>query len=97
MSGGCSGTGVCQLTLGADKTARATFNRLVFCVVPKLRGKPLTTAKRRIAAGHCAVGRVTNAKSKSVKKGSVIAQSPQPGTKRTAKSKVNLVVSRGKR
>jgi uncharacterized repeat protein (TIGR01451 family) len=99
-SGACSGSAACSVTLDAGKTVTATFNQVlapVSCVVPNVKGKPLATAKRRIAAAHCKTGRVTTAKSKAVRKGSVISQSRRAGTRLAAGSKVNLVVSRGKR
>jgi hypothetical protein len=65
------------------------------CVVPNVMGKPLTTAKKEITAGHCKTGKVTTAKSKTVKKGRVIAQRPKGGTELAQGSKVNLTVSRG--
>src|SRR5262249_30848016 len=57
-SGACSGTGQCTVTMDAAKAVVATFNstpqppKPVSCVVPNVKGKPLATAKRRIAAGH---------------------------------------------
>lgn len=48
-------------------------------------------------AAHCRTGTVTKAKSKTVPKGRVIAQSPKAGRKLAAGSKIKLVVSRGKR
>lgn len=107
-SGACSGTGPCTVTMDAAKAAVATFNRVpqtppppppppAKCVVPNVKGKPLATAKRKIAAAHCRTGKITQAKSKAVKKGSVISQKPTPGKRLAAGSKVNLVVSRGNR
>jgi hypothetical protein len=69
----------------------------VRCAVPNVKGKPLARAKRKITAGHCKTGKVTTAKSKTVKKGNVIAQKPKPGTKLARGAKVNLTVSRGRR
>ena len=42
-------------------------------------------------------GKTTTAKSKTVKKGNVISQSPKAGRKLAKGSKVNLVVSRGRK
>jgi beta-lactam-binding protein with PASTA domain len=64
---------------------------------PQRLSKPLAAAKRRIVAAHCRVGKVAKAKSKTVRKGSVISQKPVAGKKLAAGSKVKLVVSRGKR
>jgi uncharacterized repeat protein (TIGR01451 family) len=99
-SGACSGNVACTVTLDAAKTVTATFNQVltpVSCVVPNVKGRPLATAKRRIVAAHCKTGKVTRAKSKTVRKGNVISQSRRAGTRLAAGSKVNLVVSRGRR
>ena len=100
-SGDCSGTGTCTLGMGQARAVTATFDRVapppVECVVPNVKGKPLAAAERKIAAGHCETGRITHAKSKTVKKGSVVSQKPRPGAKLAEGSKVSLVVSRGRR
>lgn len=67
------------------------------CVVPRVKGKPLARAKRMITAAHCAVGTVKRAFSNTVRTNLVITQRPTPGTKLPWGSKVNLLVSRGKR
>jgi len=64
--------------------------------VPNVKRLTLAAAKRKIAAGHCKLGKITTAKSKTVAKGKVIAQSPAPGKKLASGAKVNLVLSRGK-
>src|SRR5262249_56149000 len=43
------------------------------CVVPKVKGKTLTAAKRAIRKAGCSVGKVTKAFSGKVKKGRVIS------------------------
>jgi uncharacterized delta-60 repeat protein len=67
------------------------------CVVPKLKGKRLTAAKKALKSAHCSVGKVTRAFSATLKKGRVISQKPKPGAKRPSGSKVNLKVSKGKK
>ena len=99
-AGACTGTGSCTVTMDAAKRAVATFNKVVrrvFCVVPNVKRKTLAKAKQSIAAAHCRTGRVTKTRSKAVPKGRVIAQSPKVGKKLASGSKVNLVVSRGRR
>jgi Fe-S cluster biogenesis protein NfuA len=100
-SGACSGTGSCTVTIDAAKTVTATFRlvpqKKVFCVVPNVKRKPLATAKRRIVAAHCRTGKVRKVHSKTVRKGRVISQRPRAEKKLVRGSKVNLVVSRGKR
>jgi hypothetical protein len=98
-SGACSGSGTCTVTMGFDTAVTATFDEApapVACVVPNLKRTPLATAKRRIVAAHCRVGRVKSVRSKT-KKGLVIAQSPRADRRLAAGSRVNLVVSHGKR
>jgi len=105
-SGDCTGTGTCDLTMSASHSATATFAASppppppppppVKCVVPKVKGKTLAAAKRAITKAHCSLGKVKRATSVR-KKGTVIAQSPPPGKRLAKGSKVNVVLSRGKR
>jgi hypothetical protein len=66
------------------------------CVVPNVKGKKLAAAEKAITGAHCAVGKLKKARSKHVKKGSVISQSPGAGTSLSAGSKVGLVISKGR-
>jgi uncharacterized delta-60 repeat protein len=66
------------------------------CVVPNVRGKTLRIARRTVARGRCAVGRVTRKLSQRVKKGRVISQSRRPGLRLPVGSRVNLVLSKGR-
>lgn len=66
------------------------------CVVPKVKGKQLTAAKRAITAGHCQTGSVKKIKSRKAK-GIVLQQTPAAGKQLKNGGKVNLVVSRGRR
>jgi hypothetical protein len=67
------------------------------CVVPKVKGKPLARARQTIIAARCRVGRITRRYAKTVRKGRVISQAPMAGKRRPIGTKVNLVVSRGRR
>jgi beta-lactam-binding protein with PASTA domain len=67
------------------------------CVVPKLKGKTLRSAKGAIGRAHCSLGKVTRAFSARVKKGRVISQKPRAGSKLTAGAKLRLTLSKGKR
>jgi hypothetical protein len=106
-SGPCTGIGTCTVWIDSAKTVTATFHEVeseqqgqqqgAKCVVPNVKRKPLAKAKRRIAAAHCRVGKVTKAKSATIPKGRVVAQKPPAGKKLAAGSKIKLVVSRGKR
>jgi hypothetical protein len=66
------------------------------CVVPKLKGKTLSAAKRSLTSHRCRLGTVKRAVSRTVKKGHVISQKPRPGKRLTHGARVNLVISRGK-
>jgi beta-lactam-binding protein with PASTA domain len=64
-------------------------------VVPKVKGKKLGAAKGAITAAHCSVGKIGKAFSAKIKRGTVISQSPKPGTSGAAGAKVKLMVSKG--
>ncbi|HEX3562697.1 MAG TPA: PASTA domain-containing protein [Solirubrobacterales bacterium] len=55
------------------------------CVVPKLKGKKLKRAKKKLRNGDCRIGKVKGDKSGKVKK-----QNPKPGAVLTAGSSVNV-------
>jgi beta-lactam-binding protein with PASTA domain len=67
------------------------------CLVPRVKGKTLSAAKRSIKAHDCSVGKVKHASSRTVKKGHVISQRPKPGMQLKHGARVNLLVSRGRR
>jgi beta-lactam-binding protein with PASTA domain len=67
------------------------------CVVPNLKGKTLTQARKLLAAGRCALGRVTRVHSRLARAGKIVRQSRAPGTRLPRGTKVNVVVSRGVR
>jgi Fibronectin type III domain/PASTA domain len=67
------------------------------CRVPKVVRKGLKAAKVTIKRRHCRTGKVRYAYSRTRKKGIVISQSRRPGRVLPAKSKINLVVSRGRK
>jgi len=66
------------------------------CVVPKLKGKTLSQAKVALKTAYCALGKVTKAKSKTVKKGRVISSKPAAGVTKPWGTLVNLKVSKGR-
>jgi hypothetical protein len=79
-----------SLALGEPVTPAA-------CRVPKVVGTRVASAKRTIAKRHCRTGKVGYAYSRKRKKGIVISQSRRPGRVLPARSKINLIVSRGRR
>jgi alpha-tubulin suppressor-like RCC1 family protein len=67
------------------------------CKVPNVVGMRIAAAKRTIAKRHCSTGRVTTAYSRTGKKGVVLSQSRRPGRVLPARSRINLVISRGRK
>jgi hypothetical protein len=65
------------------------------CVVPHLKGKKLAIAEKSLRQAHCAVGRIKKAKSRQVRKGSVISQSQAVGKTLPDGAKISLVISKG--
>jgi hypothetical protein len=96
--GGCERTGGCQVDTGiSEQTVTATFNLLPKCVVPKLKGTTLRSARRAIRTRNCTVGEIRHATSPKIKLGHVISQKPKAGRRLRHGAKVNFVVSRGRR
>jgi chitinase len=98
--------GTCTLT--ASQPGNANFNAATSvaraftvsrppCAVPRVTGKTLRSAKSTIARKHCRTGTVGYAFSNNTQKGRVISQSRRAGQVLAPGTKVNLVVSRGKR
>jgi peptide/nickel transport system substrate-binding protein len=67
------------------------------CVVPNVKGKTLAAARTALARGRCALGRATRAYSARVRSGRIISQSRRPGARLPRGTRVNVVVSRGRR
>jgi hypothetical protein len=86
--------GAGSATAATSLTSRVT--RQVFCVVPRVTGKSLARARKSMRRAHCAVGRVRRVRSRRPR-GRVISQSLKPGARKDVGTKVNLVVSRGRR
>jgi hypothetical protein len=77
--------------------ARRPLTPASTCRVPKVVGKSLAAAKLALKQRHCRTGTVGRAYSRKIKKGIVSSQSRRAGRVLPATSKVNLVVSRGRR
>jgi hypothetical protein len=92
-SGACSGTGSCTVTLSSDRTATATFSPA--CIVPRVVGKPLRTAKAKIRKARCRLGKVRYQTSTARKRNHVLGQRPRPGKHLAAGARVNLTVGGG--
>jgi hypothetical protein len=85
-------------TSSTNNAASATLTILerVRCVVPRVVGKTMATARSAIARGNCRIGRVTRAFSPTVK-GRIVRQQPAAGARRPQGAPVSLVLSKGKR
>jgi PASTA domain len=66
------------------------------CKVPRVVGKKLPVAKKAITRARCRVGRVRRALSPKPR-GRVVSQRPRAGVTRARGTRVNLVLSRGRR
>ena len=78
-------------------TVAVLLNTPGLCTVQNVMGNTLSVAKRSTARAHCRVGKIRRAYSKTVKKGRVISQKPTFGAVLRIGSRVNLVVSRGRK
>jgi PASTA domain len=67
------------------------------CVVPGLKGKTVAQARSLLRARRCALGRVTRTYSARVRRGKIAAQSRRAGARLRRGTRVNVVVSRGRR
>jgi len=65
------------------------------CSVPDVRGDRMASARRRLLAANCLVGRVVGRNSEIVPRGRVIAQYPFPGVRLPILGRVHLELSGG--
>jgi hypothetical protein len=63
------------------------------CKVPKLKGKTLKSAKKRIRAADCGVGKLTKKEGATAKDGEVVRQVPKPGTTVPIDTKVKITLA----
>jgi hypothetical protein len=97
-TGACSGrAATCTVRVDRDETATAVFKRNPRCVVPALKRKRLSGARRALAAAHCKLGAVRRAYSTRVRSGRVVSQTPAAGARLPNGGRVSVVVSRGPR
>ncbi|MGN6662923.1 MAG: PASTA domain-containing protein [Solirubrobacterales bacterium] len=62
------------------------------CVVPKLSGKKLKAAKKKLRKASCKLGKVKREKGVTGKTGKVVKQSPKPGKQLAPGSKVKVTL-----
>jgi hypothetical protein len=60
------------------------------CIVPKLQGKKLKAAKKKLRAADCKLGTVTKEKGVTAATGKVVKQRPKPGKVLTTGAKVRV-------
>jgi hypothetical protein len=99
----CASAGHCS-AVGSYTDSSGNYHGLLLdshplppCAVPKLKRKTLVAARRSIKSHGCSVGRIKHAASQTIKKGRVISQRPKPGGRLQHGTRVNLVVSKGRR
>jgi hypothetical protein len=101
-----TGAGSCTIT--ASQPGDANYNAApgvpqtfaiapVPCTVPNVVGRQVAPAKLAIAKRHCRTGKVGYAYSRKRKKDIVISQNRRPGRVLPAGSKIDLIVSRGRK
>lgn len=78
---------------GGSGLAPTTAPSRPTCRVPKLRGKTLKSAKKRIRAAHCKVGKLTKKEGATAKDGEVVKQVPKPGTTFPADTAVKVTLA----
>ena len=76
--------------MSAAQSVTATFAQQ--CVVPKLAGKKLKAAKKKLKLADCKLGKVTKKKGATAKTGKVEKQSPKPGKVLASGSKVKVTL-----
>jgi subtilisin family serine protease len=67
------------------------------CVVPNVKGKTVPAARIALSRARCVLGRISRAYSGRVRKSRIISQSRRAGSRHPRRTRVNVVVSRGRR
>ena len=62
------------------------------CVVPKLKGKTLKTAKKRARKANCGIGKVKKLEGVTAKTGKVVKQKPKAGKVKAAGTKIAVTL-----
>lgn len=79
---------------GTSATSRADRFYFEGCVVPRLKGRTLKSARRILGRADCKVGKVTRRKSRPSKAGKVLKQGAKPGKVLASGSRVKLTIGR---
>jgi hypothetical protein len=64
------------------------------CVVPRVVGKPMARAWRRLVRAHCHLGKVRRVEAPKRQRGRVLRQRPAAGTRLPSDARVSLTVGR---
>jgi hypothetical protein len=92
----CASPGNCGAVGGDSRGDVVLFDSSTKpCVVPRLKGTTLPTARHSIVSRNCSVGAIEYAPSQTVEIGHVISQTPQPGRHLAPGNAVDLTVSSG--
>lgn len=83
-------------TTAPTTTAAPPRKKVPRCVVPRVVGRPLARARQMLVRARCRTGKLSRRFS-SARRGRVLAQRPRAGAHRPVGTRVNLVVSRGRR
>jgi hypothetical protein len=75
---------------GTSATVRSDSFTYDGCVVPKLGGKTLKVAKKRLRGADCKLGHVGKVKRPAAKRGKVVFQNPKPGRVLAPGAKVSI-------
>ena len=79
---------------GETRTGTTELTILPQCHVPKLKGRTLKQARKRLKQAHCRLGKVRR-RHATARKSKIIAQKPKPGKKLKSGAKVSITVSLG--
>lgn len=82
------------VTTIAGTTAVVATDKFTYkaCVVPKLNGKKLKAAKKKLRKASCKLGKVKFRGDATAKTGKVVKQAPKPGKQLAPGSKVNVTL-----
>ena len=83
-----------QAPSGSDTGPAAGKKPAAQCKVPRLVGERLRTAKSKLKAAGCTLGKVTRRKAPAKKVGKVLAQGSKPGATIRAGAAVKLTVGK---
>jgi beta-lactam-binding protein with PASTA domain len=64
------------------------------CLVPRLTGRTLTSARRALQRSGCAPGRIAHTSRRGARAGRVVSQSPKAGRRVREGARVSVVVRR---